>query len=222
MVFVDFSNPYLRRHLAEDYCAAHRRHLEEVCRRLPGLAAAAAGDARPLAAVLDVDEVILCNIHENSFRAPAGAQGPEPVDFHACDHYLAPGGTPWPREDTRLNPLLPGARELLEMLRHLGVEPFLVTGRLESLRAETVENLAFVGAELPLALLADPAGGRLVMCPDAGRPPPGASIGPWKEKCRATIDKTHRIVVNVGDQVSDLGLYGDSHYHCHHPFYHTP
>ena len=228
MVFVDFSNPFLRRYLAVEYLTAHRCGLGALRRRLSALAEAAShgGERRPLAAVLDIDEVILCNIHMNSFHAPAGAQGPEPIDFYACDYYPAPGGAPWPREDTRLNPLLPGARELFKELRRLGVTPFLVTGRHESLRAETVENLVCVGlagdggdAVLPLAALASPEGGRLVMYPDARRP---SSIGPWKEECRAAIDKTHRIIVNVGDQVSDLGRYGDEQHYCHHPFYHTP
>jgi predicted secreted acid phosphatase len=236
MALVDFSNPYLRDHLASGcYCEAHRRRLDDIRVRLPGWAAdvraceaGGPGAPRPLAAVLDIDEVILCNIHANSFQAPAGAQGPEPIDFHAGDYFLGPDGERWPREELRLGPALPGARELLEELRRLDIAIFLVTGRLESIRDETVENLVRVGlagegaaAPIPLDAIARP-GGRLVMCPDAERPTPGASIRPWKEGRRAAIEGTHRIIINVGDQASDLGFYGDVQIHCPHPFYHTP
>jgi HAD superfamily, subfamily IIIB (Acid phosphatase) len=242
MVFVDFSNPYLRDYLG-GYCEAHRRHLDGVRERLPSWVATAraaeggsgraaeGGSGRPLAAVFDIDEVVLANIHMNVFQAPAGAQGAAAIDFHACDHYLAPNGLPWPRDDLRLNPLLPGARELMEACRALGVEIFFITGRLESIRDETVENFVFVGlagghdsaGSTPLFTkesIATP-GGRLVMCPDAEYPPPGQTVRPYKESRRRVIQETHRIVLNIGDQVSDLGLYGDVQVHCPHPFYYT-
>ena len=232
---VDFGNPYLRDYV-RGFCDAHRRHLHGVQSRLAGwvsdsrqreaLAAAAGRRApRPLAATLDIDEVILSNIHMNVFRAPAGVQGPNPIDFHAADYFLAPDGRPWPRDDLRLNPLLPGARDLLETLRDLGVRVYMITGRLESIRDETVENLVFVGlaANTEDALfrpddIARP-GGSLIMCPDAEHPPPGESVRPYKESRRRAIEATHRIVLNVGDQVSDLGLYGDVQVLCPHPFY---
>jgi hypothetical protein len=194
MVFVDFSNPYLRAHLAGGYCDGHRRTLDNARARLgewaasstlkERKAAAVQGRApRPLAVVLDIDEVLLCNFHMNSFRAAAGVQGDEPVDFHAGDFFAAPGGGPWPRSERRLNPLLPGAYPLLEETRRLGLEIFLLTGRLESIRDETVENLEFVGlagtppgALLPLGALRAP-GGALIMCPDAEYPPPGGGGG---------------------------------------------
>jgi hypothetical protein len=189
--------------------------------------AAALGVApRPLAAVVDIDEVLLSNIHMNSFAAPAGAQGPEPVDFHACDYYSAPGGDPWPRDDLRLNPLLPGSRRLLEELRAEGCAVFLVTGRLEAIRDETVENLVYVGLAGPRAGaiwdvedLRRP-GGPLRMCPTAL--PPGGSIRPFKEEQRGRLEETHRIAINIGDQVSDLGLHGDTQVLIPHPFYYTP
>lgn len=238
MVYVDFSNPYLRDYI-RGFCESHRRHLDGVRARLPGWVAdarrreeqeaAAEGRApRPLAATLDVDEVILANIHMNSFTAPAGVQGPDPVDFHAADYYLAPDGKPWPRDDLRLNPLLPGARELIEALRALEVRVYMITGRLESIREETVENFAYVGlaantddALFRLDAIARP-GGPLIMCPDAEYPPPGATVRPYKESRRRAIEATHRVVLNVGDQVSDLGLYGDVQVHCPHPFYWCP
>jgi len=238
MVFVDFGNPYLRAYL-ETYGKAHEAHLGEVRAQLAGwIARSRAAEAeraaaegcvpRPLAATLDIDEVILANIHMNSYQAPAGVQGPDPIDFHAADYYQAPDGRPWPRDDLRLNPLLPGARALLEALREHGVEIYLITGRLESIRDETAENFGFVGlaGEGPGAIfhpdeLARP-GGRLIMCPDAEYPPPGSSVRPYKESRRRAIEATRRIVLNIGDQISDLGLYGDVQVHCPHCFYWCP
>jgi predicted secreted acid phosphatase len=231
MVWVDFGNPYLRAYLQNGYLDGHRRFLDSVRGRLPEWAEAsrraeaAEGGHRPLAAVLDIDEVILCNIHMNSFQAPAGVQGPDPIDFHACDFYTAPDGHPWPRDDLRLNPLLPGARELLEELVRLNIEIFMITGRLESIRDETVENFAYVGLAgaspdsiFPIDRLAQP-GGVLIMCPDAEYPPPGSSVRPYKESRRRAIAERYRIVANIGDQVSDLGLFGDVQIHAWHPFY---
>jgi predicted secreted acid phosphatase len=46
-------------------------------------------------------------------------------------------------------------------------------------------------------------------------------VRPFKEGRRKKIQETHRIVMNIGDQVSDLGLYGDVQVHCPQPFYFT-
>ena len=59
------------------------------------------------------------------------------------------------------------------------------------------------------------------MCPDAEYPPPGQTVRPYKESRRRVIEASHRIVVNIGDQVSNLGLYGDVQVHVPHPFYYT-
>lgn len=242
MVFVDFSNPYLRNYLANGFGEAHRKTLDDVRAKIPAWAAdscrreveAAQRESRrprPLAAVLDIDEVVLSNIHMNSFSAPAGVQGPDPIDFHAADYFTAPNGRPWPRDDLRLNPLLPGARELIGELRALGLAVFFITGRLETIRDETVENFGFVGLAAPggaspalfdLEDLRRSAGGPLIMCPPAEYPPPGQTVRPYKESRRLAIEASHRIVLNVGDQISDLGLYGDVQVHMPHPFYWCP
>lgn len=241
MVFVDFSNPYLRDYLAHRYLKEHSSHIDRILGRLgqwldsaqeeeARLAESLGRAPRPLAAVVDIDEAILSNIHMNSFAAPAGVQGPEPVDFHACDYYVAPGGSPWPRDDLRLNPLLPGSRQLLQALAER-CEVYLVTGRLEAIRDETVENLVYVGLASPegkrggaIWALGDLQGtnGSLRMCPAERAPAPGESIRPFKEDQRRRIEETHRIAVNIGDQVSDLGLHGDVQALIPHPFYYTP
>ncbi len=228
IIAVDFSNPFLRAFFA-GYPKAHEARLNEATRSLPDWAdkaraqeradAASAGHkARPLAIVCDIDEVILSNIHMNSFSAPAGAQGPDAIDFHAADAFG------WPR-GARLNPLLPGAFDLLACARKLGLAIFFVTGRLEPIREETVENFVQVGLAgnsdekiLRTADLLSP-NGPLIMCTEALYPKLGESIRTFKEGRRQLIEKNHRIVLNLGDQVSDLGLYGDIQVLVPHPFY---
>jgi predicted secreted acid phosphatase len=224
MVFVDFSNPFLRSYLASAYGPAHQRHLDAARAQIPQWATRAraveaerGGIPRPLAAVLDIDEVILANIHMNSDAASG---------FHACDYYAAPDGKPWPRDDLRLNPLLPGARAFIDALLAENIKVVFLTGRLESIRDETVENFGFVGlagdgAPFRHAELMDPAAGRLIMYPDAEYPTDGGSVRPFKENHRHNLEKTHHIVLNIGDQVSDLGLYGDVQIQTPHPFYYT-
>jgi predicted secreted acid phosphatase len=246
MVFVDFSNPYLRAFLASEYWNYHKRHLGTVRTMMPAQIALARaeeikGATKPLAAVIDIDEIVLSNIHMNTSDAipVAGSAANSQLytsTFHACDYFRTPDKKPWPRDDTRLNPLLPGARKLIATLLAENVEVFFVTGRAESLRGETVENFVYVGlagpdpegrqqAKPPLLdakKLLDPTSGQLVMCPDAECPVAGKSIYPFKEASRAVIEQTHHIVVNIGDQVSDMGLYGDHQVLVPHPFYRTP
>lgn len=239
MVVVDFSNPFLRDFFPK-WLEAHKGHLDAIRESLPAWAAAARADEeslarrgkqkpRPLAVVFDIDEVLLCNVQLNGYQVPANVQGPEAIDFHAADFFTDPRtGKAWGREDPH-NPLLPGAEALVGAAVAEGFEVFFITGRLESIRDETVENFRVVnlaadgGAPLTVAALRRRGPGEvLTMCPDAAYPPPGASIRPFKEKRRGDIEKTHRIVLNAGDQPSDLGLYGDRQYYLPHPFYFTP
>jgi len=219
MVFVDFSNPYLRHYLAGSYLVDHERGLARVRQMVSGAVADEKTDLKPLAAVIDIDEVVLANIHMNVDKESG---------FFACDYYRAPDGNPWPRDDTRLNPLLPGAKPLLEEFIKHGVVVFFVTGRAESLRAETVENFEHVGlagargrALFSTEELLDVSEGQLTMCPDAALPAAGASIRPFKEARRAEIAGSYRIIMNIGDQVSDLGHHGEMQILLPHPFYRT-
>lgn len=242
MVFTDLSNPFLRHYLVHRFRQYHVERLRSICGNLKEWAAQARRDEekrcasaqqraeaqqRPLAVVLDIDEVLLCNFHMNSWVESPGANAP-PAEFHAADYFSGPDGRPWPR-GSRLNPALPGVVPLLGEIRRLKLEMFLVTGRLESIRNETVENFEHLGMAdaqgqsfFRSGDLATPAAGRLHMCPDAEEPKPGESIRPFKESRRREIERTHRIVANIGDQVSDLGLHGDVQVHLPHPFYFTP
>ena len=102
-----------------------------------------------------------------------------------------------------------GARELVAAAKAAGLAIFLVTGRLEAIRAVTVADLAVFGLEK--------LGERLLMCPEA---PPG-SVREFKAGCRARVAARHRIVANVGDQASDLGAHGERQILLPHPFYFT-
>lgn len=210
MVFVNFSNSYLRWLLESRYYFAN--HYAQMMRAISLLGPLCASlEARRYtqperarlraAAVLDIDEVVLANIHANTFSGPG-------VDFHAADHYMAPDGRPWPRDDCRLNPILPGVPELIYALAKKNIDVYFVTGRREHLREETLENFRYVG--LPV-----PAADHLVMMQaDDAR-----SVQQYKEEARKAISETRNILVVMGDQASDLGLYGDCQFQFWNPFY---
>lgn len=222
MVLADFASSFfLRDFFARWVRAYHPDNLQKLAEALPAMAAegaareAADGRApRPLAIVLDIDEVLLCNLHENVDDAHA---------FRAADFFADATGAPWDPA-ARLNPALPGARGLLRAAAHAGLRIFFVTGRDEALRAETRENFALVGFGACLgvvdAALAAGPGTALHMCPAPLAS--GASVAGVKRAARARIAQNYRIVANVGDQVSDMGELGDHQVWLPHPFYATP
>ena len=94
----------------------------------------------------------------------------------------------------------------------LGVPVFFITGRHERLRAATEKNLKDVGYQ---------QWARLFMKPnDYDR----KSVIPFKSGARKQIeDEGYTIVVNVGDQYSDLaGGYSERVYKLPDPFYYIP
>lgn len=209
---VDWSNPYLRCALVA-FPAAHKMALADITGRFPQWVAKARKmekadreeKERPLAAVLDIDETVLSNLHLGVFLAPPGAQGAAAVEFHAADCFG------WPR-NSRLNPILPGAARMVAELQRLGLMIFFISGRREAIRAETIENFELVGlagaAGSPFAA-ADlrKTDGPLRMRADDDRE---ASVRPYKEAQRREIEENWRIAINVGDQPSDLGLNSDA------------
>jgi predicted secreted acid phosphatase len=233
MVRVDASNPFVR-HQVGTWLKGHEQALASIRAQLPQWAEdgreaekrAARAEKRvprPLAVVYDIDEVLLCNIHLNGYRDPAAG-----VDFHVADFFYDPvARAAWGRDDP-CTPPLPGALQLLELTVALGLRPFFVTGRLETIRACTLEEFRrarFVRSpEQPQQGPLRPGDLEtgLIMCPPECAPGPGESIWPWKEKKRAEIEASHRIILNVGDQASDLGARGDRQLLLGHSFYHTP
>lgn len=210
--------------------------------RLMELSTNASGQ-RPLAAVFDIDEVLLCNLrdaprpgHQDrvllTFPPPNwAALDALPPDIDAAWLHAARGMCPdegsWPgdaawadytADQTGLNPAMPGAQSLLAECMRCGLDIFLVTGREEYLRRDTCFNLAITGLLSGTGLTWDrlqPAGGRLHMwTPERG------AVAEFKSAAQAAIAKHHRIAVNVGDQLSDLA-HGDELVLIPHSFYHT-
>jgi predicted secreted acid phosphatase len=109
-------------------------------------------------------------------------------------------------------PAIPQTRRLYRYARAHGVTVFLVTGRRERLRDVTVANLRRAGYRGRL---------RLRMRPDRERP--GTHDG-WKARTRRAITRRgQRILVNLGDQRSDLdGGYARRSFKLPNPMYVIP
>jgi acid phosphatase len=99
--------------------------------------------------------------------------------------------------------------ELFNFAKSKGIAPFFVTGRPEGARAVTIKNLTEVG----YSGWAD-----LIMRSDGGKQEP-ARI--YKSHQRQLIaDKGYRIVLNIGDQASDLaGCCAERTFKLPNPFY---
>ncbi len=106
--------------------------------------------------------------------------------------------------DTAIAPVL----QLYNFAKAKGVALFFVTGRQEAERAVTIKNLNEVG----YSGWAD-----LIMQPDGNKLPAGV----FKPKDRqAIVDKGYRIVLNIGDQASDLaGCCSERVFKLPNPFY---
>lgn len=179
------AHPCVRRHQK-----TVEQSLMRLAKELEGWVQGAARDSddRPLAAVVDIDEVLLCGVcrprgikHEDHLRLPM--------------------------------PAYRGAKELMAELRRLKVLPVLITGRREWRRESTVANLRAegiitAGEERKMGVSGNvaPRSGppRLFMRPCAELALRCPSPGPWKMRMRRRLAETHRILLNVGDQESDF------------------
>jgi HAD superfamily, subfamily IIIB (Acid phosphatase) len=127
-----------------------------------------------------------------------------------CDLPRGPCGVVRWIEMARSDPILP-VRDLASLARRLGVAVFFITGRAESMREATERNLRAAGYEWT----------GLVLRPD-GQPPPSAADFKAPERKRIA-DQGYAIVVNVGDQVSDLaGGHAERAYKLPNPIYLIP
>lgn len=136
-----------------------------------------------IAAVFDIDETSLSNWEVMAFCGfcsyPAQLQLYKD-GLYSMDH----------------DPAIPPVLELYNFAKEKGIAVFFVTGRPESQRDTTVANLREAG----YSGWAD-----LYMQPDVpqGQPKPPARI--FKPRNRQQIrDKGYQIVLNIGDQASDL------------------
>lgn len=129
-----------------------------------------------LALVLDIDETALSNYKQMA----AQDYGYVPSAFDA-----------W--EDSALASAIPGTLRLYQEAQRLGVSVFFITGRGEAHRAATEQNLKSQGyAKWEGIILRSPAQS-------------GEATILYKSGARKTIvDAGYRIILNVGDQLSDL------------------
>jgi predicted secreted acid phosphatase len=158
------------------------------------------------ALVLDIDDTALTNwevIVADDFGRVFG--GP-------CDA-LPEGPCGWVAWDLRAaTPAITQTLALFEEARDLGVAVFFITGRDESQRAATEQNLAAAGYGDHQGLHMEPVGAHY------------ASAADFKAPQRAGIEaQGFTIVANMGDQPSDLaGGHAERTFLLPNPFYRIP
>jgi len=110
------------------------------------------------------------------------------------------------------DPAIPATQRLYQYARQKGLSIFFITGRAEKLRVITEKNLKSVGYD---------KWDGLYMKPNDYE---NKSIIPYKSSIRKIIqDMGCTIVVNIGDQFSDLaGGYAESVYKLPNPYYFIP
>lgn len=110
------------------------------------------------------------------------------------------------------DPAIKPTLELYQLARKDNVAVFFVTGRPESLRVETVENLRETGFTQWNGLILRPVSDH------------SASAIPYKSGARANIEKMgYDIALNIGDQASDLANgHADQTFKLPNPFYWLP
>jgi len=140
-------------------------------------------DRKPPAVVLDVDETVLDN-------APAQARLLRDVldGRRDADAFDGKGWAAWVGE--RAAGALPGVRRFLSTARARGVATFFVTNRDDDEKDATIDNLRAVGIEADATTV-------LTANETDGRPND-------KSSRRATIARTHRIVLLCGDDLGDF------------------
>jgi predicted secreted acid phosphatase len=158
-----------------------------------------------LAMVLDIDETSLSNwpvIKQDDFGVIL--HGPCDTTPQAC------GWNAWIRM-ARDKPIVP-TLELYREARRLGVAVFFITGRHESLREATERNLKAAGYDGWTGLVMEPEGLH-----------PNAEADFKAPARRNIVDQGYTIVVNMGDQDSDLEHgYAERKFKLPDPFYYIP
>jgi acid phosphatase len=169
------------------------RQVADAARDYAGRRIKEAGKDEKLAAVFDIDETSLSN-----WKAMAGCG----FCTYTVQAKLFPD-----EQDPAIAPVL----ELYNFLKAKGVKTFFLTGRKESQRDATAKNLAAVGYS---------GWEELIMRPNDNTEP--ASV--YKPARRKAIaDKGYAIILNVGDQASDLaGCCSERSFKLPNPFYLVP
>jgi predicted secreted acid phosphatase len=187
--------------------AADQRATARVAERwLRERAARPGARAEKLAIVFDVDETVLSNypaVRANDF----GRVFPGPC----ADVQTGPCGiVAWTAAGR--DAAIPATLALFRTARRLGVAVFFITGRAEWMRAGTEANLRRVGFD----------GWEKLILEQPGRT--YASAADFKAPQRRAIERAgSRIILNIGDQPSDLaGGYAEKTFLMPNPFYRIP
>ena len=151
------------------------------------------GHRRKLAIVFDIDETTLSNytaIEKDNFTFGTNSQN-EAVD--------------------KIGTAIPPSLALFNLAKKKGIAIFLITGRRESVRTPTAENLAEQGFTGYKQLVLRPADDH------------GTTVD-YKSGARESIEEQgYKIVANVGDQYSDLaGGHSQVVFKLPNPFYFLP
>ncbi|MEZ6096272.1 MAG: HAD family acid phosphatase [Pirellulaceae bacterium] len=128
------------------------------------------------AIILDLDETVLDNSAYNARNV---------ID---CKPYDLETWNAWCHEQKAV--AIPGAIEFIEAARRMGVEVFFVTNRRDEVKESTIGNLKKLGVDASDSNV-------LTRNDDEGR-------GGDKVSRRSTIAEQHRIVLLIGDNLSDI------------------
>jgi acid phosphatase len=165
----------------------------------------AASVAKP-AIVLDIDETSL----DNWLEIAANDFGYIPDGECDLDRHMACGVKAW--EGSKRAPAIASTLNLFKVARRLGVAVFFITGRNETLRVATEDNLKRAGYD----------GWTQVVMETAGAHPPSAADFKAPERARIVM-RGYTVLANVGDQPSDLaGGYAERSFLMPNPFYRIP
>lgn len=190
------------------YCGGYDHDFRLAAGEARAYVEARAHEVERPALVLDIDETSLSNwleIEQDDFAyIPGGACTLQPG--------VACGDLDW-ELSARAEALKP-TLDLFNTAKNLGVAVFFITGRPErpDLRAATVKNLKQAGYD---------GWQDLIMRPISS----AGSVSDYKSGARKTIqdDRHYTIIVNVGDQASDLrGGYAEKTFKLPNPFYFIP
>jgi predicted secreted acid phosphatase len=158
------------------------------------------------AVVFDIDETALSNweaIEANDFGRVIGG---------TCDT-LPQGPCGWQAWDLRAeSTVIAPTRDVFNTAKDRGAAVFFITGRPESQRAATEQNLAAVGYTGYTRLIMEPPGAHYVSAAD------------FKAPQRQKIEQDgYTIIANMGDQPSDLdGGFAERTFLLPNPFYRIP
>jgi predicted secreted acid phosphatase len=193
---------------ATDYynSGAYQRDITAVTARASDWIAERASQVERPALVLDIDdtsltnwEVIMADDFGRVFDGPCDALPKGPCGWVAWDLRAA-------------TPAISQTLALFEEARDLNVAVFFITGRDESQRSATEQNLRATGYDDYQGLYMEPVGSHF------------ASAADFKAPQRAKIEaEGFTIIANMGDQPSDLaGGYAEQTFLLPNPFYRIP